>query len=57
MISRDASKSPATTSSFTPLAFAPGVLNATIPFFAYSSNGILLTPAQLLQLQEGFLEL
>ena len=48
MISRDASKSPATTSSFTPLAFAPGVLNATIPFFAYSSNGILLTPAPAL---------
>jgi len=48
MISRDASKSPATTNSFTPFALAPGVLNATIPFLAYSSNGILLTPAPAL---------
>ena len=31
-------------SSTTPLAFAPGVLNTTMPFSAHFSNGILLTP-------------
>ena len=33
-ISRDARSIPASTSSFTPLALAPGVLNTTIPFSA-----------------------
>ena len=37
--------SPAITSSFTPFAFAPGVLKTTIPFFAQESSGILFTPA------------
>ena len=44
-ISRDAMSMPAITSSFTPLALAPGVLNTTIPFWAQESRGILLTPA------------
>ena len=35
----------AITSSFTPLALAPGVLNTTIPFSAHASTGMLLTPA------------
>ena len=39
---------PARTSSFTPFAFAPGVLNTTIPFSAHFSRGILLTPAPAL---------
>ncbi len=45
VISRDASSKPASTSSFTPLALAPGVLNTTIPFSVHLSIGILLTPA------------
>ena len=47
-ISREARIIAATTSSFTPLALAPGVLNTTIPFSAHSSSGILLTPAPAL---------
>ena len=43
--SLDASKRPAITSSLTPLALAPGVLNTTIPLSAHLSSGILLTPA------------
>ena len=35
----------AITSSFTPFAFAPGVLNTTMPFLAYSACGMLFTPA------------
>ena len=34
MTSRLASSIAASTSSFTPFAFAPGVLNTTMPFFA-----------------------
>ena len=44
-ISLDARSIPASTSSFTPFALAPGVLNTTTPFSAYSLTGILLTPA------------
>ena len=47
-ISLAASSIPAITSSFTPFAFAPGVLNTTIPFSAHLSSGILLTPAPAL---------
>ena len=36
------------TSSFTALAFAPGVLKTTIPFSEHFSTGILLTPAPAL---------
>ena len=43
-----ASNIPAITSSFTPLALAPGVLNTTIPCSAHFSNGILFTPAPAL---------
>lgn len=35
-------------SSFTALAFAPGVLNTTIPFSVHRSTGILFTPAPAL---------
>ena len=45
VISRLARSMPAITSSFTPFAFAPGVLNTTIPCSAHLSSGILLTPA------------
>ena len=44
-MSRLASSIAAMTSSFTPFAFAPGVLKTTMPFFAYSAWGMLLTPA------------
>ena len=44
-MSRLASSMPAITSSFTPLAFAPGVLKTTMPFLAYSAWGMLFTPA------------
>ena len=44
-ISREARSIPARTSSLTPFAFAPGVLNTTIPFSAHASTGMLLTPA------------
>ena len=44
-ISREASSIPAMTISFTPLAFAPGVLNTTMPFWAHFSKGMLFTPA------------
>ena len=44
-MSRLASSMAAITSSFTPFAFAPGVLNTTMPFFAYSAWGMLFTPA------------
>ena len=46
--SRAANNIPANTSSFTPFAFAPGVLNTTIPASAHLSNGILFTPAPAL---------
>ena len=36
---------PETTSSFTALALAPGVLKTTVPIFAHLSMGMLLTPA------------
>ena len=36
---------PQITSSFTALAFAPGVLKTTIPFFVASSIGMLFVPA------------
>ena len=48
MISLDASSIPAITSSFTPFALAPGVLNTTIPCSAHFSSGILFTPAPAL---------
>ena len=44
-ISRAARSIPAITSSLTPFALAPGVLNTTIPCSAQSCNGMLLTPA------------
>ena len=44
-IFREDSSSPATTSSFTAFAFAPGVLNTTMPCSAHLSTGILFTPA------------
>ena len=47
-LSRAARSIPAITSSFTPFALAPGVLNTTIPFSAQRSRGILLTPAPAL---------
>ena len=39
---------PHSTSSFTALALAPGVLNTTMPFWAQSATGMLLTPAPAL---------
>ena len=48
IISLDARSIPQSTNSFTPLAFAPGVLNTTTPLSAHLSNGILLTPAPAL---------
>ena len=42
---REESNMPHITSSFTALAFAPGVLNTTIPFLVASSMGILFVPA------------
>ncbi|OQC23102.1 MAG: hypothetical protein BWX71_02175 [Deltaproteobacteria bacterium ADurb.Bin072] len=42
---RLASSMPRMTSSFTPLAFAPGVLNTTMPFSEHLSMGMLFTPA------------
>ena len=47
-ISRDASSIPASTSSLTPFALAPGVLKTTIPCSAQSASGMLLTPAPAL---------
>ena len=47
-ISLEARSIPAMTISFTPLAFAPGVLKTTTPFLARSSRGILFTPAPAL---------
>ena len=44
-MSRLARSMAAITSSFTPFALAPGVLNTTMPFFAYSAWGMLFTPA------------
>ena len=41
----EASSSPPSTSSFTALALAPGVLNTTMPASLHLSTGILLTPA------------
>ena len=43
--SRDASSMPHSTSSFTELAFAPGVLKTTMPLSVQRSIGMLLTPA------------
>ena len=48
LISRAARSIPATKSSFTPLALAPGVLKTTIPLSAHLSTGILLYPAPAL---------
>ncbi len=42
---RAARNSPATTSSFTALALAPGVLNTGMPALEYSATGMLLVPA------------
>jgi len=36
---------PASTSSFTALALAPGVLKTTMPFLAISATGMLFVPA------------
>ena len=44
MISREAMSRAAMTSSFTALAFAPGVLNTGTPISASSSSGMLFTP-------------
>ena len=41
---------PARTNSFTAFAFAPGVLNTTIPFSVHESTGILFTPAPALDI-------
>ena len=45
MMSREASSMPASTSSFTALALAPGVLNTAMPASANLSSGMLFTPA------------
>ena len=42
---RPARTRPASTSSFTALEFAPGVLNTTTPASLHLSSGMLLTPA------------
>jgi hypothetical protein len=42
---RAARNMPASTSSFTALAFAPGALNTGMPFFDRASTGMLLVPA------------
>ena len=42
---RDERMSMAMTISLTALEFAPGELKTTTPFFAYSSTGMLFTPA------------
>ena len=42
------------TSSFTALAFAPGVLNTTIPFSAYAATGMLFVPAPALATASRF---
>ena len=39
---------PHSTSSLTALAFAPGVLNTTTPFWVHSPTGTLFTPAPAL---------
>ena len=44
-ISREASASAHTVNSFTPFAFAPGVLKTTMPSSAHFSTGMLFTPA------------
>ena len=46
--SLEAKSKAARTCSLTALAFAPGVLNTTIPLSAHLSSGILLTPAPAL---------
>ena len=48
MIPLEESHNPHTTSSFTALALAPGVLNTTIPLFVASITGTLLVPAPAL---------
>ena len=45
VILREASSRPATTSSLTALALAPGELKTTTPFSAILSRGMLFTPA------------
>ena len=45
MTFREEISRPAMTSSLTALAFAPGVLNTTMPCSLHLSSGILLTPA------------
>ena len=47
-ISLDERSIPAITSSLTPFAFAPGVLNTAIPSSVHLSTGILFTPAPAL---------
>jgi hypothetical protein len=42
---RQASSMPASTSSFTALALAPGALNTGMPIFVSFSTGMLFTPA------------
>jgi hypothetical protein len=42
---RAASNMPASTSSFTAFAFAPGVLNTGMPRFASAATGMLFVPA------------
>ena len=45
MMRREDTKRPASTSSFTALALAPGVLNTGIPISVHLSMGMLLVPA------------
>ena len=44
-IFREVRNSAHSTSSFTALALAPGVLNTTMPFSVQASTGMLFTPA------------
>ena len=47
---REESIKAANTSSFTALAFAPGVLKTTMPLSEHKSIGILLTPTPALEI-------
>ena len=51
----DVKSSAASTSSFTALAFAPGVLNTTMPASAHFSTGMLFTPAPALAIASRLL--
>ena len=51
-----ASSIPAITSSFTPFALAPGVLNTAIPCSEHFPRGMLLTPAPALPITQSLSE-